>query len=316
MTDMKKSDAQFPLVSICIISYNSAKTIIETIDSVAAQIYKNIEIIVSDDCSTDNTVELCLEWKRENLGVSMQIVTTDKNTGVSGNLNRGFRAARGEWIKLMAADDLLFDYSIQRYLDYAINNNKEVMVARLHFFGDNQENIRAKKPYYDNYFNKYSILPPKERYKLILTDCVLPMPGFFISARLLEKIGYINDRYQFAEEWPTYLTLFEHGYDIPYVDQELVKYRCEGNSLGSNEDNKVNIRVFRDAVKSFCEFRRPLMLKNGLWLQAWDTTITYYVLANTYYAGKNNLIWRMVYKTIQIVNPLKYVYLYRKIFCK
>ena len=54
----KKIEADFPLVSIVVATYNSAKTVIETLESIKAQTYDNIELIVSDDCSQDNTIDV------------------------------------------------------------------------------------------------------------------------------------------------------------------------------------------------------------------------------------------------------------------
>ncbi|MDR0890977.1 MAG: glycosyltransferase [Endomicrobium sp.] len=48
-----------PLVSVCVITYNSSKYVLETLESIKTQTYQNIELIVSDDCSTDDTVEVC-----------------------------------------------------------------------------------------------------------------------------------------------------------------------------------------------------------------------------------------------------------------
>ena len=56
-----------PLVSICVITYNSSKTVVETLESIKNQSYSNIELVVSDDCSPDNTVELVQQWLEKNL---------------------------------------------------------------------------------------------------------------------------------------------------------------------------------------------------------------------------------------------------------
>ena len=76
-----------PLVSVPVITYNSSKFVLETLESIKAQTYQNIELIISDDCSTDNTVELCQKWVEENKErfVRTQIITSDLNTGVSAN---------------------------------------------------------------------------------------------------------------------------------------------------------------------------------------------------------------------------------------
>lgn len=303
-----------PLVSICIITYNSAKTIVETLDSVATQTYKNLELVVSDDCSQDNTVEVCKKWSVEHPEINIQIVITAKNTGVSGNLNRSVKAAKGEWVKIMAGDDILFENSIHRFLDYVFTHNREVCVSKLHFFGTNIDNIEFKKQHYEKYYKKYSKLNPKEQYKLMLVDCVLPMPGFFISKRLFAEIGYVNECYPFAEEWPTYLTLMKKGHDIPYFEEELVGYRCEGNTLGSDQNNRLNGRVFEDTLKSFKEIRRPLMLQNGLYLQAWNCTLSIYIVNQTYYAGRNSKLYLILFYSLHLFNPLKYSIAIRKLF--
>ena len=104
-----------PLVSVLVITYNSAKFVLETLESIKAQTYQNIELIISDDCSTDNIVELCQKWVEENKErfVRTQIITSDLNTGVSANGNRGRDACQGEWIKGIAGDDLLMPNCVE-----------------------------------------------------------------------------------------------------------------------------------------------------------------------------------------------------------
>ena len=108
-----------PLVSIIVITYNSSKYVLETLESAKAQTYQNIELIVSDDCSIDNTVEICREWIENNKErfVRTELITAEKNTGIPANCNRGVKAAQGEWVKLIAGDDILYNNCIIfRYL--------------------------------------------------------------------------------------------------------------------------------------------------------------------------------------------------------
>src|SRR5450759_2313112 len=98
-----------PLVSIIVVTYNSSKYVLETLESAKAQTYQNIELVVSDDCSTDDTVEICRKWIEENNDrfVRTTLVTSPENKGIPANCNRGIKASKGEWIKLIAGDDLL-----------------------------------------------------------------------------------------------------------------------------------------------------------------------------------------------------------------
>ncbi|KAA6320476.1 putative glycosyltransferase EpsE, partial [termite gut metagenome] len=102
-----------PLVSIVVITYNSSKYVLETLESAKVQTYQNIELIVSDDCSTDDTVDVCQNWLDENKErfVRTELLIVLKNTGVSANCNRGYKVAKGEWIKGVAGDDMLFPHS-------------------------------------------------------------------------------------------------------------------------------------------------------------------------------------------------------------
>ena len=79
-----------PLVSLGITTYNSANTIVETLQSAYQQTYDNIELVISDDYSTDDTVSICKKWLKENghRFVNTRIVTAPVNTGTSSNCNR------------------------------------------------------------------------------------------------------------------------------------------------------------------------------------------------------------------------------------
>lgn len=109
-----------PLVSVVVITYKSANTILETLESFKQQTYKNIELIVSDDCSPDNTVEVVEEWIKNNSSyfVTVQLLKNSQNIGPSGNLNRGIKAATGEWIKSLAGDDTVTPDAIAKYVEY------------------------------------------------------------------------------------------------------------------------------------------------------------------------------------------------------
>ena len=113
-----------PLVSIIVITYNSAKYVCETLDSAISQTYKNIEVIISDDCSNDDTTSVCEKWIEEHneIGIPLSLVKSDKNTGTSGNCNRGFKASRGEWIKIIGGDDILVSTAIEDYIDYVFSH--------------------------------------------------------------------------------------------------------------------------------------------------------------------------------------------------
>ncbi|MDP5081486.1 MAG: glycosyltransferase family 2 protein [Winogradskyella sp.] len=125
-----------PLVSIIILTYNSSKYVLETLESAKAQSYRNIELIVSDDCSTDNTVEICEIWIEANKDcfIKSEIICTETNTGIPANCNRALNNAKGEWIKYIAGDDILEKECITSFVNFCLSEPKARIVESISQF--------------------------------------------------------------------------------------------------------------------------------------------------------------------------------------
>lgn len=92
-----------PLASVCIPAYNNAAYIKETIDSVLSQTYSNLELVICDDKSTDDTVKVIEKIKDDRI----KLYKNEKNLGMAGNWNNCLFKCSGEFIKLICADDML-----------------------------------------------------------------------------------------------------------------------------------------------------------------------------------------------------------------
>lgn len=103
------------LVSVIIPSYNKSAYIEATLDSVAAQTYPNIEIIVVDDRSSDESVALIQEWAATH-SIPLKLHVHKENQGVCRTLNDGLALARGEYIACLAADDLYLPHKISSHV--------------------------------------------------------------------------------------------------------------------------------------------------------------------------------------------------------
>ena len=128
-----------PLVSVVVVTYNSSNTILGTLDSILSQTYQNLELIVSDDCSTDETVRIVKSWLGElkERFVSTNLITTRTNTGTAGNLNRGYSRTKGEWIKSIEGDDQLINTCIESNVNYIKSNPKnKIILSKVSLVGD------------------------------------------------------------------------------------------------------------------------------------------------------------------------------------
>src|ERR1700748_2916719 len=95
-----------PLVSVLMTAYNREKYIEEAIESVLASSYTNLELIIVDDCSKDNTVEIARSYEARDPRVKVFI--NEKNLGDYPNRNRAASLAKGEYIKYVDSDDVMF----------------------------------------------------------------------------------------------------------------------------------------------------------------------------------------------------------------
>lgn len=105
-----------PKVSVMIITYNQEDLISETIESVINQNYENIEIVVADDASTDNTPAIINEYAKKYPGIVVSVLNTT-NLGITGNSNAAFFSCTGELIAVLGGDDLFLNGKIQSQVE-------------------------------------------------------------------------------------------------------------------------------------------------------------------------------------------------------
>ncbi len=106
------------LVSVCIPAYNSGKFITRTIESVLNQSYSNIEVVVIDDGSTDDTVEKVKAIADDRI----RLICNEHNLGMTGNWDKCVRSCSGEYIKLIPADDCVYKDCIRKSVDILVKH--------------------------------------------------------------------------------------------------------------------------------------------------------------------------------------------------
>lgn len=109
----------YGLVSIIMPSYNTAQYIKNSIDSILAQTYKNWELLIVDDCSTDNTDEIVARFNDSRI----TYVKNEKNSGAAISRNRALKMAKGKWIAFLDSDDLWTPDKLEKQLAFMVANN-------------------------------------------------------------------------------------------------------------------------------------------------------------------------------------------------
>lgn len=242
-----------PLISIIVVTYNSSRFVLETLESVKNQTYRNIELIITDDCSLDNTVGICNKWIESNKDcfVRTKIITVERNTGIPCNCNRGLKKSYGQWIKLIAGDDQLLETCIEDNLSFVRENPKaKFVISNLLEMNDKGDlinnNVRENKglKFYFSAKTAACQLKAYSRWPEFLNS-----PTFFISNELFKKVDYFDEDYKIYDDTPLIFRVNEINCRIYYFNKTTVKYRVHNNSISrksiiDNERNKEMLVIF------------------------------------------------------------------------
>ena len=235
---MNNPNTPHPLVSCTVLSYNSAKTIVETLNSIAGQTYGKIELIISDDCSKDNTVEICRQWIEQNKSrfVRTELLIVEKNTGICANANRALEVCKGEWKKGIAADDILLPNCVEDYVNYVHNHPEAKWVSS--YMCVYKENfkpeccIERKSKLRRKLFD----MSAEGQLRGMLFENIIPAAPNFYNVSVLRDIGGYDETYSF-EDYPLFITLLEKGYKCYFLDKVTVGYRIHDST--SHLNNKL-----------------------------------------------------------------------------
>lgn len=288
------------LVSVAVITYNSSKYILDTLESIKDQTYSNIELIISDDCSPDNTLALCRDWVSVNSCrfTRVEIVESKVNTGISANMNRAYSACRGVWIKPIAGDDVLLSDCIQKNWDFVSNSKREIVFSQMEVICDGT----AAQDYGEKLFNRYHkklSLPRREMNLLILCGNFIPAATTFIKKDLWQSCGEFDESIPMMEDWPFWAKLIGMGKNLYYNPVPTVKYRMHGESVSLSE--KPSERYLK-SVEAAYKYVTSVQWKYNklLWLyqRTYGTKFT------------QNPIKAIVKYTLRVINPMTYYMLY------
>ncbi len=293
-----------PLVSIVVLTYNSSKYVLETLESAKVQTYQNIELIISDDCSTDNTVFICQKWLEQNNSrfVRTEIIEVEKNTGIPANCNRGVKLSEGEWIKLIAGDDVLDCNIVKNYISIVDESSDiNILYSNVKFItneGLKNHNINML----NLKFNK-SETSALEQFQILLRSNPVWAATLMFSKKIANEIQF-DEKFRYFEDRPFLKKVTYSGYKIFYFDIVGALYRKHEFSIQTinNEkflQNKHSIDRLNELNESiqFFDSRIERILLSA---RVWYTLFFYNHISN----HRNTLNKFALYMPLFIVNKL------------
>jgi glycosyltransferase involved in cell wall biosynthesis len=216
-------------VSIIVPTYNRAHLVTETINSILAQTFKDFELIVVDNESTDNTEEVIKSYTDGRI----KYFRHQNNGLVAVNRNYGISKANGEYIAFCDDDDLWMPEKLERQVKLLDLNKELGLVYSDSYIMDENGNLE-----------RYTLLSSSKLFrgnvfdKLFQSDFI-PMLTVMIRREALSKVGTFDPKYIIAQDYDLWLRIAEH-YPIDFTEEPLAKYRIHGGSVIRNRELAIN----------------------------------------------------------------------------
>jgi len=242
-----ETSVSLPLVSIVVPVYNGEKFLTESLDSIVAQSYPNIEILVMDDASTDHTPEIIKSY-----GDKVQHFRNEANLGQFGNVNRGIGLSQGEFVCVYHADDIYKPDIVEKEAQYLIRYKSAGAVFCLDIFIDAKGNIYnqlaiPKVVSGGGPFDYTTILNALLTYKNVF----LVGPTSMVRREVYKDVGLYNgDDYRIAGDLEMWARI-ARSYDLGIIEEHLQFYRHDHGNLSQNyyrlrTETEIHFRIMQE----------------------------------------------------------------------
>lgn len=220
--------SNIPKISVLIPSYRSGKMLDEALESVLKQSYPALEIVICDDGSENFEEAQLRELAKTEPSAELKILRQKENVGTVRNLNSGLRLCTGEWVFLLAADDVLADKSVVTQLaERAEETDRDWLLGRTVMCNQRLERTGESRPTEKQIgWTK----TPQKLYAALCRDCFLPSSGNLYRMEFLRRVGFFDEHFCLVEDWPLFLKAARMGVLPEICKTPAVLHRASGVS--------------------------------------------------------------------------------------
>ena len=246
------------LVSVIIPTYNREKTIIKCIDSVLKQTYKNIEVIVVDDCSSDNTEKIV----KSTYGTKVKYLKLKKNSGACIARNKGIDISKGEYIAFQDSDDVWHEDKLEKQLNIMIEQNADISFCNFNKYSTKSSSYK-ELPILQEGFISYEKLLEKS---VVSTQCIVAKSCCFKKIKFDSNMPRLQD-------WDVILQLSKE-FSVYHINEGLVDMYVQDDSISSHPEKGLI------AIKYIIEKNKEAIYKNKNILRNIYINVAYYKILN------------------------------------
>lgn len=250
------------LVSIIMPNYNCGTYLVETLNSVLSQTYSNWELIIVDDCSDDNSIDIIQKYQKKDNRI--KIFLNQKNSGAAYSRNLALREAKGKWIAFLDSDDIWERNKLERQLSYMKANN-------LNFSYTSYREIDELSRKNGIVINGPKVITRRKMYHFNYIGCLTVMYN-------CEKVGLIqvDESLKSKNDYAIWLKICKVA-ECFYLNEILASYRVRKKSvshIGLGKSMKNQYLLYRNGEKENC------------FLALWHT------LGNVFYGFLKKIIYK------------------------
>jgi len=221
------------LVTVAVVTYKSSETVLETLDSIYGQTHQRIQLMIADDHSPDDTLKVVSGWIRTygSRFENVRILKAKKNHGVTGNCNIAIHQAAGEYIQLIAGDDIMLPDAISHKVAFAEEHDLGAVFARVEPFGTDRKKVLAMTGRCNKGYGIMKADALEQRKQIAADNFVAGPSGSFYRTEFIRAFGAYDDHYKMMEDWPFIYHYLMRGYPMMLMDECVARYRVSGTSL-------------------------------------------------------------------------------------
>jgi glycosyltransferase involved in cell wall biosynthesis len=271
-------------VTVGIISYNHAEYLPFTIESVLAQTYHNIEIVIVDDGSNDESLQIAQKYAQKHSQISVYTHPNNINKGISATCNLAIEKSSGNYIALLGSDDAFYPDTIEEQVNL-LGDSEEVGIVcgiaeHINQFGEmlnekSGQDIWSSPNYFEQMVLRNRITAPTV---MVRRACYETVGGY--------NLNVINNDY---EMWLRILTFTD--WRVGFINKPLALYRRHSTNVSLNQSNLVNLErsllvlreIEKQCVKNKCFSEKYRLIKNEIGkkeLKLFRLNLSLYAYAN------------------------------------
>jgi len=262
---VEDEDTAWPRISIVTPSYNQGQFIEDTICSVLGQHYPNLEYIVMDGGSTDNSVEIIRRYEQR-----LAFWTSEKDGGAADAIAKGFSRATGSILGYLNSDDTYKPDALEAVAETMLHSRADVVYGNTYWINSNGEKIgeRRQTPFVPSGY--------------LYGGFDLQQPATFWSKAIYEKVGGMDPSYRFAFDTEMFVRFVREGAKFKYLHRALANFRIHPQSKSSTQLVQCAVELQRlrslhlphsfdsfhaQCARNYTRFRRTLwyLLQGDLW---------------------------------------------------